>query len=296
MLFRSPYYIDDVINHTNDVFLSGDTSVIYKHNYLSYDFFSDYGSILIPNPSLTTQEQLYRNFVYDNYLTVPESTRQSMLQIASINGLSSGSPTIIKDVKDYIQNAATYGDIEVPDYVTDLAVYFLTIGKQGICQHFATAATLMYRSLGVPARYVEGYLANAKAYSWVTITGESAHAWVEVYLDGIGWIPVEVTAPINREVLGKIIVTPTKVAEMYEVGKTIVAREVRLSNFKEFEALGYTYTFTLSGSQSNPGIGTSEVSQFNIFDPEGNDVTNQFDITYKTGPLQLYLREITLMT
>lgn len=64
---------------------------------------------------------------------------------------------------------------------------------------YATAATLMLRYYGVPARYVEGYYLTpeqakqAKAGAPVTLTEKNAHAWAELYLSGVGFIPFEVT-------------------------------------------------------------------------------------------------------
>lgn len=82
----------------------------------------------------------------------------------------------------------------------DIAEYLLFDGHRGYCQHFATAATLMYRLYGVPARYVTGYAIPASAFSetaggtWHAVASDvRAHAWVEVYVEGLGWVPVEVT-------------------------------------------------------------------------------------------------------
>ncbi len=74
----------------------------------------------------------------------------------------------------------------------DFAEYFLTSGR-GYCTHFATAAVLLLRELGVPARYVSGYVADPRAGQTVEVPDSAAHAWVEVYLPGYGWYPVEVT-------------------------------------------------------------------------------------------------------
>ncbi|MDD7643252.1 MAG: transglutaminase domain-containing protein [bacterium] len=77
--------------------------------------------------------------------------------------------------------------------------YFLNTSGEGYCVHFASAATLMLQTLGIPARYASGYVVFPKdfketdeGYSAV-VTDERAHAWTEVYLDGFGWLPIEAT-------------------------------------------------------------------------------------------------------
>ena len=55
---------------------------------------------------------------------------------------------------------------------------FLESYREGICQHYATAATAMYRALGIPARYVVGYMGQTEAGEWTEITLKDAHAWV----------------------------------------------------------------------------------------------------------------------
>lgn len=88
-------------------------------------------------------------------------------------------------------------DAKTGNFVTD----FLMTEKKGYSVHYASAAVLMYRCFGIPARYVEGYLVtpemaeNAQDDGTIYVTGKEAHAWVEIYQDGIGWIPMEVTPP-----------------------------------------------------------------------------------------------------
>lgn len=74
----------------------------------------------------------------------------------------------------------------------DFMAGFLT-EKRGYCIHFATAGTLLLRMQGIPARYVTGYVADLSANGEGTVLDSDAHAWVEVYIDGYGWYPVEMT-------------------------------------------------------------------------------------------------------
>lgn len=84
--------------------------------------------------------------------------------------------------------------------------YFLFENKKGYCVHYATAATLLFRSHDIPARFVSGYLIGKEQWKTsddgtyqVTVTGADAHAWTEIYTgDGI-WIPVELTPTYGRD-------------------------------------------------------------------------------------------------
>lgn len=75
---------------------------------------------------------------------------------------------------------------------------FLT-SKKGCDVHYASAATLMFRYYGIPARYVEGYILtpedvkDKKSGDIISIPGSANHAWVEIYIDSFGWVPLEAT-------------------------------------------------------------------------------------------------------
>jgi hypothetical protein len=74
-------------------------------------------------------------------------------------------------------------------------VAFALQTKTGYCQHFAGAMALMLRYLGVPARVAVGFTTgsyDAGKGEW-TVTDHDAHAWVEVWFRGYGWLPFDPT-------------------------------------------------------------------------------------------------------
>ncbi|MFR9255026.1 MAG: transglutaminase-like domain-containing protein [Merdibacter sp.] len=79
--------------------------------------------------------------------------------------------------------------------------------------HYATAATLMMRYYGYPARYVEGYRITAGDFTddHAYVRDHHAHAWVEVYDEVLGWIPLEFTesAPAQETAPGEESDAPT---------------------------------------------------------------------------------------
>ena len=67
------------------------------------------------------------------------------------------------------------------------------VTKQGYCVQFATAMVMMSRAAGIPARMAIGFLPGTRAKGVWTVTAADAHAWPELYLDGIGWTRFEPT-------------------------------------------------------------------------------------------------------
>lgn len=85
---------------------------------------------------------------------------------------------------------------ELPDNVTDAASfleYLLLESREGYCAHYASAFVLLSRALGIPARYVQGYLVPTKGKTQAVVTSDMGHAWPEAYITGIGWISFEPT-------------------------------------------------------------------------------------------------------
>ena len=71
--------------------------------------------------------------------------------------------------------------------------HFVAEGRRGYCQHFAGAMALMLRMLGVPARVAAGFTSGKYEDGGWTVTDHNAHAWVEVWFPGYGWLPFDPT-------------------------------------------------------------------------------------------------------
>ena len=72
-------------------------------------------------------------------------------------------------------------------------VAFVTRTREGYCQHFAGAMAAMLRMLGVPARVAVGFTSGTPADGRWQVSDRDAHAWVEVWFQGHGWIPFDPT-------------------------------------------------------------------------------------------------------
>ena len=88
-------------------------------------------------------------------------------------------------------------DVSVPPIDKDFVQHVLET-KEGYCTYSATLLTALCRLADIPARYVEGFVIPADAAAEYTptaraIDGNSAHAWTEIFLDEIGWLPIDGT-------------------------------------------------------------------------------------------------------
>ena len=85
-------------------------------------------------------------------------------------------------------------------------VGFVARTRAGYCQHFAGAMALMLRYLGIPARVAVGFSSgryDAKRGVW-TVTDHDAHAWVETWFRGYGWLPLDPTPAAGRPERGQL--------------------------------------------------------------------------------------------
>ena len=163
-------------------------NALYTENYENK--YSDY----------LKSEAHYRNFVYKNYLDIPEAAENV---IKSVLGSYEKSERIsYTTAKLNILNVLSKN--EYSDEVnykctgnTDIVSEFLQETKIGNSVHFASAAALMLRYYGIPSRYAEGYAItpddteNVRSNTEIIITDDNSHMWAEYYCDGIGWLPFE---------------------------------------------------------------------------------------------------------
>ena len=126
-----------------------------------------------------------------------------------INGLSPGAQKIARDavaghtdteydlvmaLTSYLQQNYRYSlNLGHVPPGRDPVDWFLFDAKIGYCEQFATAATLMLRSLGIPARLATGYSTGTydPVLNQSVVRERDAHAWVEVFFPNDGWVPVD---------------------------------------------------------------------------------------------------------
>lgn len=158
----------------------------------------------------------YTGYVYEEYLEVPEGLDQLDAFADGIED-SDNMAKQVDLIRQAIWSQAEYSlDLNALPVGQDYLEYFLFSQQRGYCEHFATAGTILLRKKGIPARYVSGYSVGREefgidaAYYGEQYTAyakdSDAHAWCEVYLKGLGWIPVEMTpGQINQKRYSAIV-------------------------------------------------------------------------------------------
>jgi hypothetical protein len=142
---------------------------------------------------------------WDHYLTGPEDPRYGDLARSLVETLPEekrADPFMqALTVKLWMDEHLSYSTAERHAGVADPTADFLFGNRIGYCVHFSHAAVYMWRSLGIPARVSAGYHVQEDEVqgSTILIQGNAAHAWPELYLDGIGWVILDIAARHNLD-------------------------------------------------------------------------------------------------
>ena len=208
----------NIIDHS---YFEGTSSTYFGQVY-NPDSYHGYQNLFrkrwsIPS-ALTADEAAYRNFVYENYLDIPtdfpvtEIFNQNYYEYITAEEIQTGKSTLdemtvfsrkLYYIKEWLRDNCTYSLTTEPLARGEDFVNHFIEHKEGSCSHFASTAALMCRYAGIPARYVEGYIitpydieSDEPMGSTITVDVKDSHghAWVEIYIDGYGWYPMEFTS------------------------------------------------------------------------------------------------------
>lgn len=207
---------------------AGDTFA-YRPYYTDYRKIEERGAAQVYQyyPDNGESALLFEKAPYERYLDVPASCEAAVRRVCEEAGFGGTQQEIAQQIVQYFREnyhytlrpGFYYGD---PDYIS----HFLLESRKGYCAHFASAAAMLFRQMGVPARYVEGYafsyadviengeLVEGAAYDdyyrgfseigetalvQIEIPDAYAHAWVEIFDRERGWLVVDPTPPSSEE-------------------------------------------------------------------------------------------------
>ena len=142
----------------------------------------------------TLEDSAYSDIV-DTYTILPNHLEEPVYAIAVEVSSAKASPyEKALALQSWLARNCRYTlDVEPQSANDDFVTHFLLDTREGYCTHFASAMTVLCRMIGLPARYIEGYLAEPDEDGNALVTGLSAHAWTEVYFSGFGWLTFDAT-------------------------------------------------------------------------------------------------------
>ncbi len=186
---------------------------------LAYDNYMEHTS----SDSAYDDECIYTNYAFDHYTTPDINIDEDIL--AELDRLyqeeMGGMPfivsylshvnSVINAVGAYFEQHYTYS-LQNPKTPSgrDFIEYFLTDMNTGSCTYFSSAAVEILRCYGIPARYAEGFMIPSSdlrsalkmntddGLYHIDIKDNYAHAWAEVFLPGVGWLPVDLTLSVSN--------------------------------------------------------------------------------------------------
>jgi protein-glutamine gamma-glutamyltransferase len=117
-----------------------------------------------------------------------------------------GTPQLVQAVLERLRTGGYVYTLEPGVFGDDTADEFWFDRKAGFCEHIASAFVVLMRALDIPARIVTGYQGgemNSVDNYWV-LRHSDAHAWAEVWEEGIGWVRVDPTGSVAPERVGQL--------------------------------------------------------------------------------------------
>ena len=130
-------------------------------------------------------------------LQIPIALRDPLLKIAKTwTSPQMNAPEQLLAIETQLEKNYRYSlkfTRKVGASAADPVLQFLLEQPEGHCEYFASATALLARALGIPARIVTGYRVSERNpyLGFAVVRERNAHAWVEAYLEGRGWIRVD---------------------------------------------------------------------------------------------------------
>jgi hypothetical protein len=198
------FYTDiEIMKDENNTIISKEFSL---ENGFEYSVKNSYLNYSNNNVKDILRKNSYQYSPSEIYLQLPK-TLPSRIEKKSIELTKTYDNSFdkVKAIENYLQNNYAYTLIpgNVPEG-EDFVDYFLFESQKGYCTYFATSFVVMCRSIGIPARYIEGYIfpKEAEKKNLYYITNQQAHAWSEVYFDNFGWVMFEPTTGFSSNLYG----------------------------------------------------------------------------------------------
>ncbi len=132
------------------------------------------------------------------YLQLPDVIDPRVRELAAkVVGPNPKTRSAAATLQRFLQSGYTY-TLELAGEEGDPLADFLFTRKAGHCEHFATALTVMLRTLGIPARVTAGFYGGERVGEGYVLRAGDAHAWTQVFVPGEGWVTFDATPEAGR--------------------------------------------------------------------------------------------------
>ena len=195
------YSYIDIVPYYNDFYVEDSTEYSdvnpYNNTHQNQTVFA--ASPLPVQTGNIYSEQYLNTYVYRTCLKVPYGTQRDLIESGVLpdwyldlyHGYTEMSDVEkVRKVTEFVSHLHPYDrDTEYPPEDVDFVAWFVSDAETGICVHYATTTMVLLRMIGVPTRYVRGYVDNNSYNDGESIvTAEQAHAWFEFFIPGYGWV------------------------------------------------------------------------------------------------------------
>ncbi|WP_164968218.1 transglutaminase-like domain-containing protein [Clostridium tetani] len=267
------------IKWNNRIYFNRDKNFITGNNALeeyNIQFYDDNYKYSVVSNNIKEKEDFFKNMLnfeykrtkslypskayqYENYLQLPENIPKRVYDLTK--DITKDAPTLgekVFKIYEYLNKNYEYsldvGDIPAEE---DFVDYFLFNEKKGYCTYFATSATIMFRIIGIPARYVEGFNMghNKDDKGRYVVYNRTAHAWTEILISPYSdtWTIID-TVPEAPELVNEIMKSKEENKESFNVEyknqeekfKENIKKEVKEN--KKLDSINYKkYVFVSMG-------------------------------------------------
>lgn len=217
----------DILRSEDIAYVNNDETI----NYVSKTIFSN--KKIEPSKNITALKDeltLRREEIYKQYTKLPDTITNRTKELAFEISKGYGNDyDRLRAIEQFLSNYDYTTKVSKPPADRDFVDYFLFDEKEGYCTYYATAMCVLARINNIPTRYVEGFVVDYSPSgedNVYDVKNDNAHAWVEAYIKGIGWIPFEPTIPYSN---GRYTIwSESKNEFSYDIGDFEYDRDYRM--------------------------------------------------------------------
>ncbi|MDJ0758097.1 MAG: DUF3488 and transglutaminase-like domain-containing protein [Woeseiaceae bacterium] len=129
----------------------------------------------------------------------PDSNPRTVALAKEMRAAADNDLAFIRNILQMFSEESYFYTLQPPALGRDPVDQFLFDTRQGFCEHYASAFAVMMRAAGIPSRVVLGYQGGEMNGDYMIVRQADAHAWTEVWLEGLGWRRFDPTAAVAPE-------------------------------------------------------------------------------------------------